>query len=167
MVLDVDALNLITEGYIDLAYLGKNIVMTPHPGEAARLLEINASEIETDRASAVNGLLSKYGGIQLLKGSGTLIAAENDTVTKINSLASPHLAVCPYGNAGMGSGGMGDVLTGTIAGLMAQSVSAFNAVRLSACVHGLAADRLAETFGQRGLLAMDLIPVIREILNGK
>ena len=153
IVIDADALNLIAKE-TQPELLPSRMVMTPHPGEAARLLGIASQEVQSNRAETVNELVQRYGGVQVLKGAGTLIAEDG------------WMGLCSYGNPGMSSAGMGDVLTGVIAGLLAQGMSPVAAARLGACVHSSAADRLAEQYGQRGLLATDLIPVAREILNG-
>jgi NAD(P)H-hydrate epimerase len=149
MVVDADALNILA---------GKpsrrdDWILTPHPGEAARMLGITVEEIQDDRFHAITELQKKYGGVVVLKGSGTLV---------INS--QNEIAVCCSGNPGMASGGMGDVLTGIIAGLLAQGVSLDNAASLGVCLHAGAGD-LAARDGQRGLLASDLIPVLRHIMG--
>jgi NAD(P)H-hydrate epimerase len=128
-------------------------VLTPHPGEAARLLATDTSAINADRFSAAQQLQQQYRASVVLKGAGTILADDSG------------LSLCPYGNAGMASGGMGDVLSGVIAGLMAQGMSPAAAAQLAVVAHAQAADRLAGQCGQRGLLATDLIPVIRQILN--
>ncbi len=128
-------------------------VLTPHPGEAARLLDTDARTVQADRYQAVQALRARYGGTVVLKGAGTLVCDET-------------LSVCPDGNPGMASAGMGDVLTGVIAGLLAQGLSAAAAARLGVCLHARAGDWLAARQGGRGLLASDLLPVVRALLNG-
>ncbi len=127
-------------------------MLTPHPGEAARLLGCSIAEIEADRFAAVRALQQRYGGVVLLKGAGTLI---HD---------GERLALCNEGNPGMASGGMGDLLSGIIAALLAQGWSATLATWLGAVIHGEAAD-LAAADGERGMLASDLLPFIRKLVN--
>ena len=147
MVVDADGLNLLAK----TACRADTRVLTPHPGEAGRLL--NGASIQDRRRSAAIELQEKYGGTVLLKGAGTLIA-------DIRSVS-----LCPYGNPGMSVAGMGDVLAGTIGGLLAQGLSTENAARLGAVVHSLAADQLAEIQGERGMLATELLAPIRALLN--
>ncbi|MBQ0783665.1 MAG: NAD(P)H-hydrate dehydratase, partial [Amphritea sp.] len=138
LVLDADALNLLNQrgGFGQLK--GSNWVITPHPGEAARLLECSVADVQADRFSSVVALQSAFGGVALLKGPGTL-SFDGDAI---------HLN--PTGNPGMASGGMGDMLSGVIGALMAQGLSSGDATRLGAWLHGTAADRNAELKGARG-----------------
>lgn len=149
LVVDADALNLLAQRPI----AHKNWILTPHPGEAARLLGVDTQVIQNDRFRAVRELHKSYLGTVVLKGSGTLI---HD--------ASGLIGVCPYGNPGMASGGMGDVLTGVIAGLIAQGLDLPMAARLGTCLHARAGD-LAAADGERGLLASDLFPFLHRLVN--
>lgn len=128
-------------------------VLTPHPGEATRLLNCDTRQVGTDRFAAVSALQQRYGGVALLKGAGTLIGDGSGCY------------VVAAGNPGMASGGMGDVLAGLIGGLIAQGFPLDKAALAGAQVHAAAADSLAAEFGERGLLAGDLPPRIRELLN--
>jgi NAD(P)H-hydrate epimerase len=150
MVIDADALNLLAKE----PSKNKMWILTPHPGEASRLLGSPVNEIQKDRFEAVRKLKERYGGVVILKGSGTLIAVNQELI-----------GVCAEGNPGMASGGMGDVLSGIIAGLVAQGLSKANATRLAVCIHTTAADSAAVESGQRGLLASDLMPWIRNLVN--
>ena len=152
MVLDADALNLISEHPLQWA---GDAVLTPHPGEAARLLGSTTAAVQSDRFSAVRELAGRFHCTALLKGPGTLVAGPR-----------PPLALVDAGNPGMASGGMGDVLSGIIGALLAQGLAPFDAARFAALVHGLAADRAVLHQGERGLLASDLMPHIRRLLNG-
>ncbi|BAP15113.1 MAG: carbohydrate kinase [Alcanivorax borkumensis] len=154
LVVDADALNLIA-GQPDIGTA--DWVLTPHPGEAGRLLGVTAAEIQQDRFAALESLCARYGGTVLLKGLGTLVQGD--------SAAGLGRALIRDGNPGMASGGMGDVLTGVIAALRAQGLSGFDAARLGAMVHARAADGCAAAQGQRGLLATDLLPALRQQLN--
>lgn len=149
LVADADALNLLALSPLKR----EDWVLTPHPGEAARLLKTTAAQIQADRFAALSALQDRYGGTVLLKGSGSLVLG-----------ASGVPAVCPLGNPGMASGGMGDVLTGVIAGLLAQGLEFTEAAELGARLHGAAGDKAAED-GERGLLAGDLLPWIRTLVN--
>jgi ADP-dependent NAD(P)H-hydrate dehydratase / NAD(P)H-hydrate epimerase len=153
MVIDADALNLLSTG----AKINKtNWVLTPHPGEAARLLKTTAQKIQDHRILAVKKIQQIYGGVAVLKGSGTLIAAKNKQTRR-----------CDAGNPGMATAGMGDVLSGIIAGLIAQGLSLHDAAKLGVLTHAEAADRLARKNPKRGILAMDLLPEVRKLLGQK
>lgn len=147
-IVDADALNLLAKH----PRKKPNWILTPHVGEAARLLNVSTTAIQTNRFQAVQQLVGQYGGVALLKGAGTLIASEN------------RIAVSTTGNPGMASGGMGDVLAGVIAALLAQGSSLEDAAKQGAWGHGLAAD-LASQDGERGLLATDLLPSLRKWVN--
>lgn len=148
-VIDADALNLLAK----LPSKRDDWIMTPHPGEAARLLACATSDIGGDRFAAVSALQKRYGGVCVLKGAGSLVA-DGETI---------HVATT--GNPGMASGGMGDVLAGVMGGLLAQGLAFADAAKLAVYVHGEAADLAAEQ-GERGLLASDLLPELRRCLNG-
>ncbi|RTZ62494.1 MAG: bifunctional ADP-dependent NAD(P)H-hydrate dehydratase/NAD(P)H-hydrate epimerase [Gammaproteobacteria bacterium] len=148
LVVDADALNLLAQDPTPR----ENWILTPHPGEAARLLGCSVEEIQQDRYGAVSDLQKKYDGVVLLKGAGTLVS-DGQTIT-----------VNTTGNPGMASGGMGDVLTGIIAALLAQGLSPANAARGGAWLHGAAADDAA-TAGETGMLASDLMPFLQNRLN--
>lgn len=154
MVLDADALNMLAEGRIGKSADFSRAVLTPHPGEAARLLGMASSEVQNDRFTAVAALEKKYHSAVLLKGVGTLIASEDRGVR-----------LCPHGNPGMASGGQGDVLSGVIGGLLAQGLSPSLAAEVGACLHALAGDDAAAV-GQIGLRATELMPYLRRRING-
>ncbi|AUX94896.1 bifunctional ADP-dependent NAD(P)H-hydrate dehydratase/NAD(P)H-hydrate epimerase [Mixta gaviniae] len=150
MLWDADALNL-------LAFnpdKRQNRIITPHPGEAARLLNVSTTEIESDRLLAAKRLVKRYGGVVVLKGAGTLIASE-----------SGEMAFADVGNAGMASGGMGDVLSGIIGALCGQKLTLYDAACAGCVVHGAAADAVAARFGTRGMLATDLFSALFRFVN--
>ena len=149
IVVDADALNLLAQEPAQ----NKRWILTPHPGEAARLLACDTAMIQTDRFTAARKLQQRYGGVIVLKGSGTVIVDQDGDV-----------AVCSAGNPGMASGGMGDVLTGVIAGFVAQGYGLGDAARLGVCLHAAAGDEAARE-GERGLLASDLMPLLRRLVN--
>ncbi len=150
LVVDADALNLLK----DAPQHRDRWVLTPHPGEAARLLGCDTGEIQRDRFQAVGRLQARYGGVAVLKGAGTLVQAGGNRLP----------AVCSQGNPGMASGGMGDVLTGIIAALLAQGFGLEDAACTGVCLHGAAADAAAAA-GERGLLASDLFGPLRRLAN--
>ncbi|HEY6130414.1 MAG TPA: NAD(P)H-hydrate dehydratase, partial [Halioglobus sp.] len=152
LVLDADALNLVATGILADPGPGGDRVLTPHPGEAARLLGCSIAEVQADRFAAVSALQQRYGGVVILKGNGSLIAGDGS------------LLLSDYGNPGMASGGMGDVLSGVLGALLAQHLPTLEAAALGVCLHGAAAD-IAAREGQRGLAATDLIPHLRALLG--
>lgn len=151
-VLDADALNLLAREprrFDDAA-----VVLTPHPGEAARLLGRDMAAVQGDRFAAARELARRFHAVVVLKGAGSLIAAPDG-----------ELALCRWGNPGMASGGMGDVLSGVIAALLAQGLKAFDAARFGVALHARAGDAVARTRGQVGLVASDLFAPLQRELN--
>lgn len=146
LVLDADALNLLSHSRE--VSLGSDCVITPHPGEAARLLDITVEQVEEDRFAAAHALYRKTGAVTLLKGPGSVVAGPGG------------LALCDAGNPGMASGGMGDVLTGVVAALLAQGLDAEEAARRGALLHSTAADYAVREHGEASLLAGDVISAI-------
>ncbi len=150
LVMDADALNWLAEARLRR----DDWVLTPHPGEAARLLGCTAAEIQTDRFSALRRLQDLYGGTIVLKGAGTLVLGPSQRPP----------GVCSQGNPGMASGGSGDVLTGMMAALLGRGLDPEQAAEAAVCLHAAAGDRAAAE-GEQGLLASDLIAAIRPTLN--
>ena len=146
LVVDADGLNLLSESPVHR----QNWILTPHPGEAGRLL---GASVQEDRLTAVTQLQKKYGGVALLKGAGTLLS-DGEAISLV-----------PYGNPGMAVAGMGDVLSGVIGSLLAQTQQQMFAAQLGAVVHSLAADNITAERGERGLLATELVPEMRRLLN--
>lgn len=163
LVVDADALHLLAEKREQgSAAKGSGIkrdnwILTPHPGEAAALLGNTTEQIQSDRFEAVRQLATIWGGACLLKGSGSLICAQTS--------AGQSLSLCSEGNAGMATGGMGDVLSGIIGGLVAQGNALHDSLCAAVCIHGEAADLSMQAHGQRGMVATDLMPYIRELVN--
>ncbi|MCE8034348.1 NAD(P)H-hydrate dehydratase [Billgrantia tianxiuensis] len=151
LVVDADGLNLLAARFPGLRR--DDWVLTPHPGEAGRLLGCSAAEVEADRPAAARELQQSRGGVVVLKGAGSLVAGPAG------------MAVCPYGNPGMASGGMGDVLSGILGALLAQGLPLETAARLGVMVHAMAADMAVRDAGERGLLAADLASYARVIVN--
>jgi NAD(P)H-hydrate epimerase len=153
LIVDADALNLLAESAPETHSGAQARVMTPHPGEAGRLLQCSAREIEVDRFAAACTIAERYRATVVLKGAGTLVCESGDAID-----------VCEGGNPGMGSGGMGDVLSGVIAGLVAQGLAPGLAATAGVVLHAAAAD-LAAADGERGLLAGDLMSRLRTLVN--
>jgi hydroxyethylthiazole kinase-like uncharacterized protein yjeF len=150
-VFDADALNLLARAP---RLLAPGCVLTPHPGEAARLLDSSVAAVQADRFAAALALAQTFGAVAVLKGAGTVLAHPDGG-----------LALCPVAEPGMASGGMGDVLTGVIAALMAQGLDAWHAAQAGVLAHALAASSAARRGGARGLLASDVIDALRGLLN--
>jgi len=148
-VVDADALNCLA----GQAQPFDRQVLTPHPGEAARLLDQTISQVQSDRFAAARAIARQYGGTTVLKGAGTLIQTADGTP-----------AVCAAGNPGMATAGSGDVLAGVIAALIAQGMDCEAAAVAGVCVHACAGDYAAKD-GERGLLARDVIAALRTVLN--
>jgi NAD(P)H-hydrate epimerase len=148
-VWDADALNLLAEGRMSLP---KGCVITPHPGEVARLLGLSTAQVQADRPAAAHALSKKYSAVVVLKGAGSLIACPDG-----------RLAVCHQGHPAMAAAGLGDVLAGLVGALLAQGMDAFDATCLAVWLHANAGERQGK-FG-RGLAASDLIPAIRQLLE--
>ncbi|WP_440784831.1 NAD(P)H-hydrate dehydratase [Pseudomonas syringae] len=148
-VWDADALNMLATGQVSLP---AHSVITPHPGEAARLLGVGIKEIQADRLAAARALARKFNTVCVLKGSGSLIAD-----------AHGQLALCDRGHPAMATAGLGDVLAGLIGALMAQHLKPFDAACLAVWLHASAGQQVGET--GRGLAASDIIPAIRQLLE--
>lgn len=148
-VLDADALNLLANA----PRACPQAVLTPHPGEAARLLGVSTGEVQRDRYAALAHLVQRFECPVVLKGAGSLVGAPGQLPRVIDA-----------GNPGMAVGGMGDLLAGVIAALIAQGLDRFDAAVLGALAHAAAGD-LAAAEGERGLLPSDLLPLLRRVLN--
>ena len=150
VLIDADALHLLASR----PERRDDWILTPHPGEAAALLGGSNADVSADRFESTRVLQRRYGGSVVLKGAGSLIASDG---------AAP-LALCTDGNPGMASGGMGDALSGMIAGLWAQGLERRDAAECGVCLHAAAGDRAARD-GERGLLATDLIAAARALVD--
>jgi len=154
MVVDADALNILATDRVVKKAKRDNWILTPHPGEAARLLQCTTAEVQSNRFEAVIELQKRYGGAVILKGTGTLVADNQYDL----------IGICPYGNPGMATAGMGDILSGVTGALLAQGLSPADAARLGVCLHAKAGD-LAARQGERGMVATDLITHLRYLVN--
>ncbi len=153
-VIDADGLNALSEQPKCLNKLGVQTILTPHPGEMARLLKRSIGEVESDRIGISQNFAQERSVILVIKGAPTVIASPSGEVY-INST----------GNPGMATAGMGDVLTGTIAGLLAQGLTPVDAAVLGVYIHGLAADIAAEKIGESGIIAGDVLNKLPEALD--
>lgn len=150
LVLDADALNLIAA---QVSLTSNTHILTPHPGEAARLLGLSVAEVELDRFAAARQLQAQYGGTIVLKGAGTVIAGAGGQLSLING-----------SNPGMACGGMGDVLAGIIGGFWAQLQDPAQAAISAAALHLAAAQHASQTLGYMGLQPTDLIDTLPLVL---
>jgi NAD(P)H-hydrate epimerase len=148
VVIDADGLNLLSRSGHGLGQW----ILTPHPAEAARLLGATTSEIQADRYASVTAISDRYQSVTVLKGAGSLVHEPGMTW------------LCPRGNPGMATAGMGDILSGVIGGLLAQGLGQEEAARLGVFVHASAGDQAAE-HGERGMMATDLLEYIRAEVN--
>ncbi|NKN33165.1 NAD(P)H-hydrate dehydratase [Marichromatium bheemlicum] len=151
LVVDADALNLLAEVPVHR----DDWVLTPHPGEAARLLGCEGGAVSADRFAALAALRQRYGGTLVLKGAGTLVGGAAETPP----------AICSDGNPGMATAGAGDVLTGVIAALIGQGLTSERAARTGVCLHAAAGDHAALE-GSRGMVAGDIIAALRTLADG-
>lgn len=151
-VLDADGLNLLAARKTGRAL--PHAVLTPHPGEAARLLSVTLGQVQSDRFGAARALADRHGAVVVLKGAGSIVAAPERTPRTV-----------AVGNPGMATGGMGDLLTGVIAALLAQGLEPFDAATAGVLLHGIAGDAGARNGGERGLLPSDLLPFLRRFAN--
>lgn len=156
-VLDADALNLLAESDALLASAAGPVIITPHPGEAARLLDQLAMEIEADRLAAARALAARTRAVVVLKGART--------ITCDGTLGDEHCAINPTGGPALATAGSGDVLAGAIAALLAQGCSPADAARVAVYVHGLAGEQLAQIHGARGVISSDLPAAIAGVIR--
>ncbi len=153
LVIDADGVNAFAGRAGDLARRKAETILTPHPGELGRLLGISTAQIQEDRLAAARGAAEETGAIVVLKGHLTLVAS------------GAAVFVNPTGNPGMATGGTGDVLTGLLAGLLAQGLDALDATLLAVYLHGLAGDLAASRLGEAPLAAGDLIEILPAALE--
>jgi hydroxyethylthiazole kinase-like uncharacterized protein yjeF len=153
LVIDADAITVLARDLSPLRSAGRRAVLTPHPGEMSRLIGANTGAVQSDRPGAARRFAVDHQCTLVLKGARTLIAG-----------ASGFVSVNPTGNPGMASGGMGDVLSGVVGGLLAQGLAPADAARLAVYLHGMVADQAAAD-GQIGLIASDLVPRLRPGLH--
>lgn len=151
IVADADALNLLAARPEQRS----DWVLTPHPGEAARMLRCDIAAIQRNRFAAARRLQERFGGVCVLKGAGSIVQGAPDRP----------VGVCSDGNPGMATGGVGDLLTGVIAALIAQGLDPGDAAEAGVALHAASGDRAAAIGGERGLIASDLLPWLRRLTN--
>ncbi|MED6321260.1 MAG: NAD(P)H-hydrate dehydratase, partial [Pseudomonadota bacterium] len=151
VVIDADALNLLCQQ--STAYTLSDSILTPHAGEAARLLGVSIDDVESDRFNYARQCSQRYHAVCVLKGAGTLIDNEKKTW------------VCRHGNPGMATAGSGDVLSGILGALLAQGVETDIAAKYGVVLHAKAGDDIAQLYGQRGMIASDLFDAVRALIN--
>jgi NAD(P)H-hydrate epimerase len=154
LVVDADGVNAIAGDAACLTGAAGPRLLTPHPGEMARLLGASTPEVQGRRLEVGRETAAKYRAVVVLKGAQTLVAAPDGRVS-----------LNPTGNPALASGGSGDVLTGLIGGFLAQKLSSWDAARLGVYLHGLSADYFAAQYGPRSLVAGDLIELFPEVLG--
>lgn len=152
LLIDADGLNLLA--HTDIKSRQNQWILTPHPGEAARLLNTSIAHVQSNRPQAIQALQKRYGGVIVLKGHQTLVYTAHQPIKQ-----------CQAGNPGMASAGMGDLLSGVIASLVGQKLDLWQAAQAGVFLHAMAGDRCATKQGQRGLLATDLLTTLRELVN--
>ena len=156
VILDAGVLNFFNDVYKKEYSKFENIVLTPHPGEAGKLLNISAEEVQKDRLSAAKKIVKKYNAHVILKGNGTLIVSNDNDEIYICSEGGPELA----------SGGTGDVLAGILSSLITQGMEILNSCILAVAVHSRAGKIFKNNTGEIGLNASSLITISRDLLNG-
>jgi hydroxyethylthiazole kinase-like uncharacterized protein yjeF len=149
-IIDADGLNLLAQS----PEKRQDWILSPHPGEAARLLHCDVHDIQADRIAAAREIVSLYGGLCVLKGRESLIISDDESW------------ICPYGNAALAVAGTGDVLTGLMAGLLAQGMNRHQAAVASVVLHAKAAEYYTADNGGIGMLASDLMLPLRQLRNG-
>lgn len=158
VVIDADALHLLSEPrFADMCTVAvsqRQWILTPHAGEAASLLGVSVAQVESDRFATAQAIQQQYGGAVVLKGAGTIVV-----------LSSGAQYLCDAGNAGMASGGMGDVLSGLLGALIVQGMSIDDAALLGTLLHSTAADQAVQKTGMRGLLATDLLAEVQQLMT--
>ncbi|MGH7739052.1 MAG: NAD(P)H-hydrate dehydratase [bacterium] len=154
LVLDADGLTLLAGQWKLLKALRAPLIVTPHPGEAARLLGVSTAEVEQNRLKVAKQIAAEYNAVTVLKGRYTVIAHPSGAV-RIN----------PTGNRGLATGGTGDVLSGVLGGFLAQGLAPFDAAAAGVYLHGWAGERAARKLGPDGLMATDLLPIFPRLLR--
>ncbi|RDH42503.1 NAD(P)H-hydrate dehydratase [Zooshikella ganghwensis] len=153
LLVDADGLNLMAQELESWRCNRKQLLLTPHPGEASRLLGESTQSVQHDRFAAVSRICKAFNASVVLKGAGSLVSD------------GEQVWVCPAGNPGMASGGMGDVLSGMLGAFLAIGLPPCKAAKLGVWLHATAADVIAAEFGEWGLRATELIPEARHLLN--
>ncbi len=154
LIIDADALNILAQTPQWERKLKRDAVLTPHPGEMARLTGMSVNEVQRNCLGVVTRFASQWGKTVVLKGACTIVAAPDGRAK-----------LCFIGNPGLSSAGTGDVLTGAIAGLVAQGMPLFEAAACGAYLHARAGEKAREKFGDAGMLASDLLPLLPQVIR--
>jgi NAD(P)H-hydrate epimerase len=154
VVIDADGLNNLASVDEWWKTLGVSCIVTPHPGELSRLADLPVQEIQSDRLGIARRFAAEWNVTLVLKGANTLVAHPDGRV-----------AISPFANPGLASGGTGDVLAGMVTGLLAQGVEPFDAASLGVYLHGRTAEHLSRELGDAGMLASDLLPMIPRVIK--
>lgn len=163
LVIDADGLNLLAiadQATKEIISELPSCVLTPHPGEASRLLNLSIIEVESDRYNSCKNIALTFNAMSLLKGAGTVMCSASH-----RDSADPFYWICSGGNPGMATAGMGDLLTGVIGAFLAQGMPLEQGVVYGVSAHAEAGDKVASTYGQRGMMASDLLPALRATIN--
>lgn len=150
-VIDGDGLNILSKNWWE--GVNGELILTPHPGEMARLTGLSIDQIQTDRENVAKEYATRWGQIVVLKGANTVIVSPSGEVI-----------ISPFANPALATAGTGDVLAGMIAGFLAQGLSSFDAVCLGVYIHGMGGEMLKEKYGEAGGLAADLLPLLPKVL---
>ncbi len=153
-VIDGDGLNILSKTKKWWEKLSAKAILTPHPGEMARLTDISIEEIQKDRTTIARDFAKKWGTVVVLKGPDTVIVSP-----------AGEILVSPFANPVLATAGTGDVLAGAIAGLLAQGVKPFDAAGVGVYIHGLAGERIREKVGNAGALASELLPLLPQVIK--
>lgn len=156
MVLDADALNAVSNNVSILKRIRQKYIVTPHPGEMARLIKKDLRYTQRNRLAVAKNFSNYYNAVVVLKGSETVVTDQHSRTS---------FYINKSGNPGMATAGSGDVLTGIIGGFLSQGLKAFDAARLAVCIHGLAGDLAKEAKGEIGLIASDILENIPEAIK--
>jgi NAD(P)H-hydrate epimerase len=154
LVIDADGLNTLSKIPNWRQKFTADAIITPHPGEMARLSGMPIAEIQSDRAGIARRLASEWHKTVVLKGAYTVIASPDG-----------YCRISPFANPGLASAGTGDVLAGAIAGLMAQGLSLFDAAALGVYLHGKAGEMVKEIIGNAGMVATDLLSALPVVIK--
>lgn len=152
-IIDADGLNILAQIDNWWTKLDNETILTPHPGEMARLTNFSIGGIQRDRINTAQQFAQKWDKIVVLKGANTVIASSGKTL------------ISPFANPVLATAGTGDILAGVITGLLAQGLKPFDAAAVGAYIHGLAGEKLRKKIGNAGMLASDLLPLLPQIIK--
>ena len=155
VILDAGVLNFLNEISLENKNLFNNLILTPHPGEGAKLLDKTVEQIQNNRANSAIEISKKYNANVILKGYKTIVVSSDQK----------NILVCSEGGPELATGGTGDVLAGLVSSFVAQGMKAFDSCLLATSVHARAGEVFKKNIGEKGLNASSLIPIVRELIN--